>query len=137
MDKVQPSVVQAEVALILDAGALLAVDRRNRMVGAVLEEARRDQLTISTSAAALAQVWRNGARQANLLPVLRGIAIASLDRLAAQRVGELLGTSRTRDVVDAHVALLVDPGDTILTSEAADLTRLLHTRQVRASVVQV
>jgi hypothetical protein len=103
----------------------------------VLEEARRDQLTISTSAAALAQVWRNGARQANLLPVLRGIAIASLDRLAAQRVGELLGTSRTRDVGDAHVALLVDPGDTILTSEAADLTRLLHTRHVRASVVQV
>lgn len=40
------------------------------------------------------------------------------------RVGELLGITRTRNVVDAHVALLAHSEDTPLTSDPGDLDAL-------------
>ncbi len=128
---------QVNVGLVLDAGALMAIDRRSRTVGAALEVARRDEQSIRTSAGAMAQVWRDGSRQVNLVRVLSGIDVVALDNLAGRRIGELLGASRTPDVVDAHAALLVEPGDTLLTSDPADLTRLLQIRRVKASVVQI
>jgi hypothetical protein len=85
----------------------------------------------------MAEVWRDGSKQVNLVRLLSGIDVVALDNLAGRRIGELLGTSRTPDVVDAHVALLVEPGDTLLTSDPTDLTRLLHVRRIKASVVQV
>jgi hypothetical protein len=115
----------------------MAIDQRSRTIGAALEVTRRDEQFIRTSAGAIAQVWRDGSRQVNLVRVLSGIEVVALDNVAGRRIGELLGASRTADVVDAHVALLVEPGDTLLTSDPGDLTRLLHARRVRASVVQV
>jgi hypothetical protein len=128
---------QVNVGLVLDAGALIAVDQRSRTVGAALEVARRDEQSIRTSAGAMAQVWRDGSRQVNLVRLLSGVDVVALDNLAGRRIGELLGASRTPDVVDAHVALLVEPGDTLLTSDPDDLIRLLHVRRVKASIVQV
>jgi hypothetical protein len=128
---------QVNVGLVLDAGALMAVDQRSRTVGAALEVARRDEQFIRTSAGAMAEVWRDGSKQVNLVRLLSGIDVVALDNLAGRRIGELLGTSRTPDVVGAHVALLVEPGDTLLTSDPTDLTRLLHVRRIKASVVQV
>jgi hypothetical protein len=60
-----------------------------------------------------------------------------LDELAAKKVGELLGSSGTSDLVDAHVALLVYPGGQILTSDAPDIKALLRTRRVKATVIHV
>jgi len=40
-------------------------------------------------------------------------------------------------LVDAHVALLVQPGGSVLTSDAADLGALLRTRRVKATVIPV
>ncbi len=120
--------------LILDAGALIAVDRRDRSVGAILRLAHQEQLPVRTSAAVVAQVWRGGGRQANLARVLAGIDAVGLDDSAGRSVGALLQQSRTDDVVDGHLALVVQPGDMVLTSDPGDITTILDARAVVAIV---
>lgn len=125
------------MSLVLDAGALIGIDRGDRRVGALLRVAQQERLPLRTSAAAVAQVWRDGARQARLARLLAGIDTVALDVTAAKRLGTLLGVARTADVVDAHVASLARTGDRVLTSDPADLRHLLDRRAVGAVVVQV
>jgi predicted nucleic acid-binding protein len=125
------------VALVLDAVALAAIDRRARAPGPLLKLAGTGPDGVLTSAAAVAQVWRNGSRQANLARLLQGIEILPLSAASARRVGELLAVSRTRDIVDAHIALLVHDGDVVLTSDPGDIGRLIGARGVAAAVVKV
>jgi hypothetical protein len=87
---------QVNVGLVLDAGALMAVDQRSRTVGAALEVARRDEEFIRTSAGAMAEVWRDGSRQVNLGRLLSGIDVVALDNLAGRRIGELLYEQNSR-----------------------------------------
>ena len=125
------------MALVLDAGALAAIDRRARAPGPLLKLTGTGPDGVLTSAAAVAQVWRNGSRQANLARLLQGIEILPLSAASARRVGELLAVSRTRDIVDAHIALLVHDGDVVLTSDPGDIGRLIGARGVAAAVVKV
>jgi hypothetical protein len=125
------------VTAVLDAGAMVAIDKGDRRVGAILRVLQRDGAPVLTSAAAVAQVWRDGRRQANLARVLPGVDIAALDDIEAKRVGELLRASNSNDLVDAHVALLVRPGASVLTSDEADIRALLRVRRVRAHLVRV
>jgi hypothetical protein len=125
------------MTVILDAGALIGIDRRDRTVGAILRVAQQQRVPVRTSAAALAQVWRGGARQANLARTLPGIDTLPLDQSAASRIGELLGNAHTSDIVDGHVALITGAGDTVLTSDLRDIRRLLTTRQIQATLAQV
>jgi hypothetical protein len=113
------------VTLVLDAGALIAIDRRDRTVGAMLRVAQQQHVAVRSSAGAVAQVWRDGARQANLARVLSGVDVAALDFAAAKRIGPLLGATETSDAIDGHVAQLVEAGDHLLTSDPRDLRRLL------------
>ncbi len=121
----------------MDAGALVGLDRQDRQVGALLRVAQQEQIPMRTSAAAVAQVWRDGARQANLARVLAGVEACPLDVGMGKQVGSLIGDSRTADVVDAHVAHLADAGDQLLTSDPDDLRTLLATREVAADVIKV
>jgi len=57
--------------------------------------------------------------------------------VSAPRAGELLGAAGGTDVVDALVALAARGADTVLTSDPADITRLLEARGQRARVVAV
>jgi hypothetical protein len=50
--------------------------------------------------------------------------------------GNLCGTFKTADVVDAHVALLIRQGDVVLTSDVDDFRRLIRTRNIHAEVVR-
>ncbi len=122
---------------VLDAGALIAIDKRDRRVGAMLRLLQRDGVPVRTSAGAVAQAWRSGRRQANLARVLPGLDVAALDETAGKRVGELLGANGTNDLVDAHVALLTEPGGRILTSDEPDIAALLRTRRVEAAILRV
>lgn len=125
------------MAVLLDAGALIAVDKLDRKVRARLSVAQKEGLPVRTGATVVAQVWRDGARQANLARVLAGIDVLPLARDHAHRVGELLARTGTTDVVDAHVAVLAEPTDRILTSDPEDMDRLLGAREVRALAVRV
>lgn len=122
---------------VLDAGALIAIDKRDRRVGAMLRVLQRDGVPLRTSAAALAQVWRDGRRQANLARVLPGVEVAPLGDVAARRVGELFGDSASTDLADAHVATLVTPGALVLTSDDKDIKVLLRARGMKARIVHV
>jgi hypothetical protein len=123
------------VSAVLDAGALKAVESRDRRVGALLRVLQRDGVDVVSSAGAVAGVWRDGRRQANLARVLAGVDIAQLDEAAAKKVGELLKASRTDDIVDGHVASLARPHDVVLTSDDVEIKALLRVRQVEATII--
>ena len=123
--------------LVLDAGALVAVDRRDRAVGAMFRIAQRERINLVTSGAVVAQVWRSGSSQANLARVLSGCSIDPLDALAGRAVGRLLARTGTSDVVDGHVARIAADGDRVLTSDASDLETLLAAAGTTASIVAI
>lgn len=125
------------MSTVLDTGALLAVDKRDRRVGAMLRVLQRDGLPVRTSAGVVAQVWREGRRQVNLARLLTGVDVALVDEAEAKKVGELLRSNRSADIVDAHVALLTEPGDIVLTSDERDIRALLRTRRAQATIVSV
>lgn len=121
---------------VLDAGAFIAVERRDRRVGAMLRVLHERRIPLRTSAAVVAQVWRDGRKQALLAKVLEGVAVVGLSPNDDRRTGELLGRARRHDVIDAHLALCVGAGDEVLTSDVDDLRRLLAARGVDAVLVR-
>lgn len=123
------------MGVVLDAGALVAIDRGDREANRVLHRTR--SRGVRTSSAVVAQVWREGAKQARLALALRGIEVVALDKAVDRRIGELLRESVTSDVVDGHVALLANTGDYVFTSDVGDIGRLLDVRGVRAEVLRV
>ena len=125
------------MTVVLDAGALIAIDRRDRTVGAMLRLLQRDAVSLVTSGAVVAESWRDLRRQANLARLLTGVHVAALDEDAGRRVGELLRANNTTDVADAHVSLLVHHQDRVLTSDVDDILALLRTRRVKALIVRV
>jgi hypothetical protein len=125
------------MALVLDAGGLIAVDRLDRKVGAILRVAQQGNMPVRTSATVVAQVWRSGSRQANLARVLTGIDVAALDMQTGRSVGEVLALSRTTDVVDGHLGFIVRSSDTVLTSDINDLKKILSVRGVSATLRRV
>lgn len=122
---------------VLDAGALVAVDRRDRMIGALLRVLQQHGTPIRVSSAVVGQVWRDGRKQANLARVLAGVGIEPLGKDDGKRIGELLALARSSDVVDAHVALMTAAADLVLTSDTGDIKALLHARNVAARVQSV
>lgn len=125
------------MTVVLDAGALIAIDRRDRKIGAMLRIAQQQRMAVRSGAGVVAQVWRDGSRQANLSRVLSGVDVAALDLPVAKRVGVLLGAVDRSDVVDGHVARLVEPGDQLLTSDPDDMRALLRDRAHLVDVVTV
>lgn len=123
--------------LVLDAGAFVAFERGERVVRGYLQAARRLAIDVATSSPVVAQVWRDGRRQSLLARLLAGVRIIAPDELAARRAGALLARTKTSDVVDALVAGLLRPADTVLTSEPRDLERLLEAAGVEAVIVAV
>lgn len=123
--------------MVLDAGALIGVDRSDRRVAGLIALGRRAGVDLVTTAPVVAQVWRNGARQVNLARALAMIDVVTMDLVAARSAGELLRVAGGSDVVDASVALLARPGDQILTSDPDDLDVLVTARPVAVAVVRV
>ena len=111
----------------LDAGALVALDRDDRRVIALLARAAEVGGRVTVPATALAQAIRAPARQARLSRLVRqpGTSLEPLDGADATRVGLLLAASGTRDIADAHVVVCARRhGDAIVTGDVEDLRRL-------------
>lgn len=122
---------------VLDAGALVAVDRRDRLIGAQLRVLQQQGTPVRVSSAVVGQVWRDGSKQANLARVLAGVGVEALGRDDGRRIGELLALAGCADVVDAHVALMTAPADLVLTSDPRDIRKLLQARGVPARIQPV
>ena len=112
---------------VLDAGALIAHERNNPKVGALLKVAARQRIEMVLPSVVLAQVWRDGSRQAVLSRMLRtpGLVEARLHHEDAKRVGELLRESGTTDVADAHVVVMAGRlRASVITSDPDDISKL-------------
>jgi hypothetical protein len=112
-------------ALVLDAGALVAIDRADRSMIARLAVAQQHGIELRSNAMVVAQVWRDRrGHQASLARLLRAVDVHAISHENGRQAGVLLGLTGTTDPVDATVVLLARPGDRILTSDPDDLTRL-------------
>jgi len=123
-------------ALILDAGALVAVDRGNRAMIARLRAAQQHGLDLRSNAMVVAQVWRDRhGRQAGLAQMLRAVDVRAVSPDDGRRAGVLLGMTGTSDPVGATVVLLASPGDRIVTSDPHDLAALAEAAANRAVII--
>ncbi len=121
--------------IVLDSGALIALERNDRAMWAALKLAALAGSDVLVPSTALAQVWRGSATQAMLSRALRYCLIASFDAVA-RAVGVLCGRSGTSDICDAHVAIVAATrGDVLYTSDSSDMRRLLTAHGARAPTI--
>ena len=113
--------------LTLDAGALIAIDRNDRKVLALIQQAIRNKWELVVPAGVVGQVWRDGRKQARLAGLLdvRELSIEPLDDHRARAAGQLCGVRGTEDVIDASVVLCARTRKhRIMTGDADDIMRL-------------
>lgn len=115
---------------MLDTGALIALERADRVMTGLLTRVRAGRARLVIPDAVVAQVWRGGSgRQARLATVL-GLKpdychAVPLDREAARRIGTAIGASGHADVVDVHVAIVAsDHRAVVVTSDRNDLIKV-------------
>lgn len=126
------------MTVVLDAGGLLALERRDREVMARLKLEMLASRPPVTHGGVVGQVWRGGTgRQASLARSLVGVEVQPLDAALGRRAGVLLGLSRQADVVDAAVVLLAHDGDEILTTDPSDLRALARAAGLHVDLVPV
>jgi hypothetical protein len=134
MGKARPRSTSAGVTL--DAGALIALDKGDRRIIALLQQALAQGLGFRVPAGVVGQVWREGRRQAAVARFLRAndVEIVPLDGELSRACGELCGIAGTSDVIDASVVITARVRrDVIVTSDPDDLRRLDPT----ANLVQI
>ena len=113
--------------LTLDAGALIAFERNDRRVVALLSRALTHRYSLVVPAGVVGQVWRDGRRQARLARLLGSddVDVEALDDQRAREAGQLCGIHGTSDVIDASVVLCARKrGYRIVTSDPKDLGAL-------------
>lgn len=126
------------MSLVLDAGALIAVEKADRDTVALIKQELLHGRTPLTHGGVVGQVWRGGTgRQTNLARLLPSIDIASLDETLGRSAGMLLGRSRMDDVIDAALVLLAEDGDLLLTSDPDDLEPLAASAKLHVDIVPV
>jgi predicted nucleic acid-binding protein len=114
------------VSVVLDTGALIAVDRGDPRMTALLHRLAERGEQVVVASGVVAQAWR-GPRQARLAQLLSAqqTEVVALDDMSARAVGVLLGASRTRDVVDGQVALVARQREAaVISADVDDLLRL-------------
>lgn len=112
----------------LDTGALIALERRDKRMLALLEPAlQHPDAMLHIPAGVLAQAFRDGARQVRLMRLL-GLAqarIVAFDARTAFAAGLLLGKRGCTDAVDASVVVCARVNrQSVVTSDPEDLHRL-------------
>lgn len=113
------------MSLVLDAGALVALERDERAMWRRLKAARGAGELPVTHGGVLGQVWRGGPRQARLGRALVGLDVRPLDADLGRSAGLLLAASGGFDVVDAAVVVLASDGDDIITGDRDDFEVLV------------
>lgn len=115
------------MSLVLDAGALIALERNDRATAALIEVARREHRAIVIPAGVVGQVWRGSNRQARLARLLNAaeVIVEPLTDAGARAAGVLCGAVGTADVIDASVVLAArQHSAVVISSDRADLQLL-------------
>ncbi|MBI4864073.1 MAG: twitching motility protein PilT [Candidatus Riflebacteria bacterium] len=126
------------MTLVLDSGALIALERGDRSMWRRLKTALLDEEVPLSHGGVVGQAWRGrGSRQALLCRALEGVDIRPLDEALGRAAGELLALSKRSDVIDAALVLLASDGDRILTSDVGDMEPLAHAARLCVDLVPV
>lgn len=113
------------MTLVLDSGALIALEKNDRAMWRRLKTVQLSGHVPVSHGGIVGQAWRGGgSRQALLAKVLEGIDVRALDEALARAAGNLLARAHTTDVIDAALVLLAHDGDDIATSDTHDLEPL-------------
>lgn len=124
--------------LILDAGALVALERGDRDVWRRVRKAKASGLPPITHGGVIAQVWRGGSgRQARLAIALAGIEVHGLDDELGRATGVLLGRAGTSDAIDAALVVIAFDDDRVITSDAMDIKHLAAVAGKHLDVIPV
>ena len=109
--------------VVLDAGAFIALERRDRTMVVLAQRFAHANTPLVTSAGVVAQVWRGGGdRQVPVAYLLRRTTVFDLTSSIARVLGKMLGLAHRSDPVDAHVVLLARERDwPVITSDPSDL----------------
>ena len=113
--------------IVLDTGALIALERGDKRMLALLRQAVAQGRAFRVPAGVVGQAWRNGRVQVTLGRFLRseGVEIIPLDEHLARSCGELCGAAGASDVIDASVVIVArERQNLIVTSDPGDLRRL-------------
>ncbi len=112
-------------ALILDAGALIAVDRDDPAMIARLRIASSAGLELRTTGIVVAEVWRDPrGRQSNLARLLKSVDVRPVDERLGRAAGVLLARAGRGDAADATIVAIAAAGDRVATSDSGDITGL-------------
>jgi hypothetical protein len=117
----------ATTGITLDTGALIALDRGDKRMIALLDQAVTHRRNFHIPSGVVGQSWRDGRTQVTLARFLRAdeVEVVPLDGQLARSCGELCGVRGTSDVIDASVVILArERHDVIVTSDPDDLRRL-------------
>lgn len=131
------------MTIVLDTGALIAIDRGRRDLLSRLQAAIENGDRIRAPAGVIGQVWRDGGRQTLLARALNRCEEIPLDGRTARSAGQLCGRTGTRDVIDASVAVAVgesrgrDREVVLLTSDGDDMRTLISALNTIARIVEV
>jgi len=113
--------------VVLDAGALIALERRDPRMVALADELVKARQGAHVPAGVVGQAWRGSARQAPIARLLRsrGVAVDPLTEETGYLTGTLLAATGSSDVIDAHVVLLARRvHGTVVTSDPDDISAL-------------
>jgi predicted nucleic acid-binding protein len=126
---------RSAAAIVLDTGALIALERGNKRMIALLHRALEQGRNFRVPAGVVGQAWRNGRVQVTLARFLRSeeVEIVPLDDQLARSCGELCGAASTSDVIDASVVIVAREHQAlIITSDPGDLGHLDPASQIIA-----
>lgn len=117
--------------LVLDAGALIALERGSRGAWGLIDAARRFGDAVQVPACALAQVWSGHASQARLHQALKRCRTVPFDDAMARIAGRLRALSGVNDIADASAVATAALATSltavvIATSDWGDISRLLE-----------
>ncbi|MGA2590383.1 MAG: PIN domain-containing protein [Bryobacteraceae bacterium] len=118
---------KTSAGITLDTGALIALDRGDQRMIALLCQALAHGFAFRVPSGVLGQAWRDGRVQVTLGRFLRSeeVEIIPFDAQLARSCGELCGATNTSDIIDASVAILArERHEPIVTSDPSDLRRL-------------
>jgi hypothetical protein len=125
------------VRLILDTGALIALERNDRAMWQRLKLALQARESPLSHGGIIGQAWRGrGSRQALLATALEAIDVRRIDAALGRAAGELLARAKQDDVIDAALVLLARDGDRIITSDPGDLAGLARAADLDIELVR-
>ncbi len=111
--------------MIFDAGVFIALENpsQRRIVLALVERMRAEGIDPATNDAALAQAWRDPAKQAPMAMLVKATTVYPFGD--PRVIGRRCALANGSDVVDASLAVLADQLDmTIVTTDPTDIARL-------------